>query len=43
VNAADVMTRNVITTTADASVDDVARLMVFHRASLDPIDALRYE
>jgi CBS domain-containing protein len=36
-NAADVMTRNVITTTADASIDDVARLMVLHRFSGVPV------
>lgn len=35
--AADVMTRRVITTTADASINDVARLMVLHRISGVPV------
>jgi CBS domain-containing protein len=35
--AADAMTRRVITTTADASINDVARLMVLHRISGVPV------
>ncbi|HEV2550649.1 MAG TPA: CBS domain-containing protein [Stellaceae bacterium] len=35
--AADVMTRSVITTTAEASIEEVARLMVFHRFSGVPV------
>src|SRR5690348_13898556 len=35
--AADVMTRTVITTTAEASIEEVARLMVLHRFSGVPV------